>query len=156
MWIWQAFVIFRLILSIVLETSPSNRPPHRRPAGDDNRGKCMTLPSEGSVQSSFRVKWEKFTASKNKNCKTVRVAREMRSGSSCLKFQTLGRTQVLHLHTLNRLAQSCTYMTQTDDGALLPVCVAAPLLRKTRDSCRAPYHQFDSTPFCLRENTHKT
>ena len=24
----------------------------------------MTLPSEGSVQSSFRVKWEKFTASK--------------------------------------------------------------------------------------------
>lgn len=49
----------------------------------------------------------------------------------------------LHLHTLrNRLAESCTYMTLTEDGALLPIRVAAPLLRKkTPDSCRAPYHQ---------------
>lgn len=70
----------------IFETSPSNRPPHRRPAGDDNRGKCMALSSEGSVQSSFRVKWKKSTASKTKKCKKVRVVRKMLSGSSCLKF----------------------------------------------------------------------
>jgi hypothetical protein len=102
----------------------------------------MALPSEGSVQSSFRVKWEKFTASKSKNRKKLRVVRKMHSGStSCLLLWTLGGTEALHLHALKTLAEPCTHMTQTEvDRALLPIPVAATLLRKTDDSLPIRQH----------------
>jgi hypothetical protein len=76
----------------------------------------MALPSEGSVQSSFRVKWEKFTASRKQKLQ------EAKSGEKNAFWFNVMPEILDPRWDPSTMAEYCTYMTQTDvDGARLPI-----------------------------------
>ena len=94
----------------------------------------MALPSEGSVQSSFRVKWEKFTASRKQKLQEAKSGEKNAFWFNVMSEILDPRWDPKYFACMHTLAEYCTYMTQTDvDGARLPIRVAAPLLRKIPD-----------------------
>ena len=105
---------------------------------DVQKGNFMALPSDVSVRSSFRVKWEKFTAFKNKKENKRSWSRER--NAFWLKFVS----EILDpQQSKKRLVETCTYTTQRVR------CSFA----ETSDSRHSLYLQSDSTPLFTKTCT---